>query len=100
MRAPSGKFGTFGLSSKDLSRTESNLKVVLPTVFAIIDAYNGGSRPATIQIRSPQIREQSFTVQPGPLMRIRTGWHNPSTAIEWKFGNGEGLIFDNLAYTN
>jgi len=99
IHAPSGRFGTFGLNLKDQGMTKGSFKFVVPTVFAGIDAYNGGSKPATIRIRSPQLREQSFLVQPGQLVRIRTGWRDRSTAIDWKFENGEGLMFDNLAYT-
>jgi hypothetical protein len=96
--APSGKFGSFNISLKDSKQTQAHFTFTVPTVFAGIDVYNGGSKPASIRFRSPQIREKTYTVQPNQLLRIRTGWHDPSTAIEWDFENGEGLLFDNLAY--
>ena len=54
--------------------------------------------PSTITIHAPEIREISFTVKPGELKRLRTGWQDPSTAVVFDLKNGEGLQFDNLAY--
>ena len=98
IHAPEGKFGTFNLSLKDRKQATAGFSFSTSAVFVGIDAYNGGARAATIQIRSPQQREQSYTLQPGQLLRIRTGWRDPSSAIELHFENGEGLLFDNLAY--
>jgi hypothetical protein len=98
IHAPHGKFGTFNLCLKDSSRKDASFKFYVPTIFAGIDAYNGGDKAATILIRSPEIREQTFIVQPGELMRIRTGWRDPSSAVQFEFDNGIGLLFDNLAY--
>jgi len=100
IRAPSGKFGSFSIGMKDDKQTHASFAFVVPTVFAGIDAYNGGSKPATIRLRSPEIRGKSYTLEPGQLLRIRTGWSDPSSAIEWEFENGEELLFDNLAYVN
>jgi hypothetical protein len=98
IHAPAGKFGTFNLSLKDPKQAHASFSFPVPTVFAGIDAYNGGDEVATIRLRSPQLREQSYTLQPGQLLRIRTGWQDPSSSIQWDFENGDGLLFDNLAY--
>ena len=98
IHVPDGKFGTFNLCLKDPSKTQASFAFVVPTVFAGVDTYNGGDKPATIRLRSMQIREQTFTVQPGELLRIRTGWHDPSSSVQFDFENGTGLLFDNLAY--
>jgi len=57
-----------------------------------------GASDATVTIHSPEIREQSFTIKPGEVRRIRTGWRDASTAVVFDLKNGEGLRFDNLAY--
>ena len=49
-------------------------------------------------IHSPEIRETSFTVKPGQLQRLRTGWRDASSKVIFDFKNGDGLRFDNLAY--
>jgi len=98
IHAPDGKFGTFSLCLKDPTKTQASFRFPVPTVFTGIDAYNGGDKAATIRLRSPQIREQTFTVQPGQLQRIRTGWRDPSSSVQFDFENGSGLLFDNLAY--
>ena len=100
IHAPAGKFGSFCLGLKDPKQTQASFAFPVPTVFAGIDAYNGGSKTATIRFRSPELRERSYTLEPGQLIRIRTGWRDPSSMIEWDFENGEGLLFDNLAYSD
>lgn len=98
IHAPEGKFGTFGLSLKDSRQTHASFAFPVPRIFLGIDAYNGGSKAATIHLHSPELRGDTYTLQPGQLLRIRTGWSDPSSAIEFDFENGEGLLFDNLAY--
>ncbi|MCU1250545.1 MAG: hypothetical protein JWQ49_3574 [Edaphobacter sp.] len=100
IHAPEGKFGTFCLSLKDSKTTHASFGFPVATVFAGIDAYNGGARSATIRLRSPQTREKKYTLAPGQLLRIRTGWSDPSSAIEWEFENAEGLLLDNFAYSD
>ena len=95
---PDGKFATFNLSLKDPKQTEASFKFPVPLIFVGIDAYNGGTKAATIHLRSPQLREQAYTLQPGELKRIRTEWRDPSTAVEFNFENGDGLLLDNLAF--
>jgi len=98
IHVPDGKFGTFCLALKDPRQTHGSLGFPVPTIFAGIDAYNGGTKVATIRLRSPQLREQTYTLEPGELRVIRTGWRDASSEVDWDFENGEGLLFDNLAY--
>jgi hypothetical protein len=98
IHVPGGKFPTFNISLKDPAQTQASFAFPVPLIFAGIDAYNGGIKAAVIHLRSPQLREQSYTLQPGELLRIRTDWRDPSSSIELTFENGEGLQFDNLAY--
>ena len=44
------------------------------------------------------MREVTFTIKPGELRRLRTEWQDPSSSLRFDFTNGEGLVFDNLAY--
>jgi len=51
-------------------------------------------------VRSPETREASYTVKPKELLRLRTGWREPSSKVTVDFTNGHALRFDNLAYNH
>jgi hypothetical protein len=95
---PFGKFGTFTLRRSDPKGTRGELSFYAPRIFAGVDVYNDGDGDATLSIRSPEIREVSYTIKPKELLRIRTGWHDTSSKVIFNFTNGQGLSFDNLAY--
>ncbi|HEV2349199.1 MAG TPA: hypothetical protein VG028_05060 [Terriglobia bacterium] len=95
---PQGRFGTFNLTFANPESNHAEFRFYSPRVFLGIDVCNTGSLPATLTLHSPQAREMSFTIEPGKLRRIRTGWHDPSSMISFDVKNGEGLHFDNLAY--
>jgi hypothetical protein len=67
-------------------------------IFVAIDVYNGGQDEATIAMRSPDEREQIITLHAGELRRIRTGWTETSSRVEFEFRNAAPLHFDNLVY--
>jgi hypothetical protein len=95
---PFGKFATFNLQLADPKADRADFSFYSPRIFVGIDAYNGGAADATITISSPEIREVSFTLRPGELRRLRTGWRDPSSRVVFKIEHGEVLRFDNLAY--
>ena len=95
---PYGKFGTFALLLADAKAPQAEFRFYAPRVFVGVDVYNGGDSDATVAVRSPENREMSFTIKPGELRRLRTGWRDPSTGVAFQFANGEKLRFDNLAY--
>jgi hypothetical protein len=98
IHVPEGGFGTFNLALVDSKATTAEFRFDWPRIFVGVDVYNGGASEATVMIRSPEIREVSFTVKPGQLQRLRTGWRDASSSIIFELTNGEGLRFDNLAY--
>jgi hypothetical protein len=98
IHVPEGGFGTFNLALVDPKATTAEFRFDWPRIFVGVDVYNGGASDATVMIRSPEIREVSFTVKPGQLQRLRTGWRDASSSIIFELTNGEGLRFDNLAY--
>ena len=93
-----GKFGTFTLALAEANPTEAQFHFYAPHIFVGVDVYNDGQNDATVTIRSPETREQSFTIKAKELRRIRTGWRDPSTSVAFAITNGAGLHFDNLAY--
>jgi len=97
---PSGKFGTFTLRRSDPKTTRGELSFYAPRIFAGVDVYNDGDVNATMTIRSPKIREVAYTIKPKELLRIKTGWHDPSSKVIFNFTNGQALRFDNLAYSH
>jgi hypothetical protein len=98
IHVPEGGFGTFNLALVDSKATTAEFRFYWPRIFVGVDVYNGGASEATVTIRSPEIPEVSFTVKPGQLQRLRTGWGNASSSVIFELTNGEGLRFDNLAY--
>jgi hypothetical protein len=94
---PFGKFGTFTLALADPKAQHAEFSFYTPHILAGIDAYNDGDTEATVTMRSPEIREVSFTIKPKELRRLRTGWRDASSRVSLDFTNGP-LRFDNLAY--
>ena len=95
---PQGKFGTFNIALADPKASSAQFGFYAPRVFVGVDVYNGGVSEAVLTVHAPDIREISFTLKPGELRRVRTGWHDPSSAVIFEMKNGGGLRFDNLAY--
>ena len=98
IHVPDGAFGTFNLSLSDPSAKTAAFHFYAPRVFVGVDVYNGGTSEATVTIHSPEIREIPYSIKPGELRRVRTGWRDPSSMVTFDLKNGEGLQFDNLAY--
>jgi hypothetical protein len=95
---PYGKFGTFTLLVADPSSHYADFQFSSPHIFSGIDVYNDGDTDATVTIRSPELRELSFTIKPKELRRLRTAWRDPSSQVSFDFSNAAVLRFDNLAY--
>jgi hypothetical protein len=95
---PNGKFGTFNLVLADPKSPRVHFSFYQPRIFAGIDIYNGGAAEATVIVSSPNAREIPFTIKPGELRRVRTGWRDPTSRVNFEFKNAEGVRFDNLAY--
>jgi hypothetical protein len=100
INVPEGKFGTFNLALVDPKADTAEFRFYSPRLFLGVDVYNGAAREAELTLRAPNIREVSFTVKPGEMRRLRTGWRDPSWSVIFHLRNGEGLRFDNLAYRN
>jgi hypothetical protein len=95
---PQGKLGTFNAALADPKAGSAGFRFYSPHVFVGVDVYNGGPSEAVLTIHAPNIREVSFSLKPGQIRRLRTGWRDPSSSVVFDLKNGEGLRFDNLAY--
>jgi hypothetical protein len=98
VNVPEGGFGTFNLALIDPKVETAEFRFYSPRIFVGVDIYNGGSADATVTIHCPEIREVSFTIKPGQMQRLRTGWRDATTSVIFELKNGDGLRFDNLAY--
>ena len=98
INVPEGKFGTFNLCLADNKASAAEFRFYWPRIFVGVDIYNGGASEATVTVRSPEMREISFSLKPGELRRLRTGWRDASSSVVFDLKNGDGLRFDNLAY--
>jgi hypothetical protein len=96
---PEGKFPTFHVLLKDREAPSAEFQLSPHHIFLGLDVYNEGTKDATIELRSPEVRELTVTVKPGELRRFRTGWRDPSSQVLFRFENGQGLRFDNLAFS-
>jgi len=96
---PEGKFGTFNLVPADPTREKLELGFHSPRVLAGIDVYNGGSIDATVTVRSENETASVATLHPGEVRRIRTSWKATTSRVIVELKNGDGLRFDNLAYS-
>ena len=99
INVPEGKFGTFNLAFVDTKTSTAEFHFYWPRIFTGVDVYNAGASEATLTVRSPELREISFSIKPGELRRLRTGWRDASSSVVFDLKNGEGLRFDNLAYS-
>jgi hypothetical protein len=97
---PLGKFGTFTLMPSDRTATREEFTFYAPRTFIGIDVYNDGDSEVTLTVRSPESREVMRTIKPKELIRLRTGWRDPSSKMIFDFTNGHALRFDNLAYSH
>ena len=97
---PEGKFGTFNLRLTDPHPTQAAFHFAAAGVFAGVDVYNGGERDATLQFRSGASPQRTFTIKPRELRQIRTDWREAASDVSLEIADGEGLIFDNLAYAD
>jgi hypothetical protein len=97
---PFGKFGTFTLIRSNPEAKTKEFNFYAPRVFVGVDVYNDGDSDATLTVRSPEIREVSYTIKPRELRRLRTGWRDTSSKVIFVFTNGQALRFDNLAYSH
>jgi hypothetical protein len=95
---PGGKFGTFHVALKDPGAESANIWFSAPQIFAGIDIYNSGVSEAVIRLSSPETRAVFVELKPGELRRVRTGWRDPSSQVNFHFLHGEGLHLDNLAW--
>jgi hypothetical protein len=98
MHVPQGGFGTFNLGLTDPKAGTAEFRFYWPRIFVGFDVYNNNSVEASLTIRCPEMRAVTFTVKPGELRRIRTGWLDRSSRVSFEFKNAEGLLFDNLLY--
>jgi hypothetical protein len=96
---PFGKFGTFTLVPSDPNAKHAEFHFYAPRIFEGVDVYNDADSDATLTIRSSETHEVSYTIKPKELLRLRTGWRDPSSKVILDFTNGRELRFDNLAYS-
>ena len=96
--APQGKFGTFSLLLADKNTSHAAIHFNGAQIFAGADVYNAADHDAIITFRAAALAEKRFILKAKALQRIRTDWRTDSPHVSLDIVDGEGLIFDNLAY--
>jgi hypothetical protein len=70
-----------------------------PRILIYLDVYNPLAQEVKLTLRAPEMREVAFTLKPGQLQRIKTGWMNRASMVSVESENLRALRFDNLAYS-
>ena len=96
---PGGRMSTFSLCATGDSAKKAQFRFFYPRTFMRLDVYNPLGQEVVLTIRAPEMREVTFTLKPGALQRIRTGWMNRASAVSLESENLSSLRFDNLAYS-
>jgi hypothetical protein len=96
---PAGKFGTFNLIPVDVSSGQLEFVLHAPRIFVGIDVYNGAASDATLTFHAENHPDVTASLHPGELRRVRTLWSEPAAKITIETKDGQGLQFDNLAYS-
>ena len=90
---------TFSLGAADTSATKAQFRFFYPRILMGIDVYNPLDKEVTLTIRAPEMREVTFTLKPGQLQRLKTGWMNRASSVTFESEGLPTLRFDNLAYS-
>ena len=97
---PGGRMSTFSLCAADADATQARFRFFYPRIFMRADVYNPTEKEIVLTIRAPEMREVTFTLKPGRLQRINTGWMNRASAVSLEAKDLSQLRFDNLAYSS
>lgn len=97
---PEERLATFNLAAANPEVRQAGFAFDAPRLFVGVDVDNRSSVDVTFKIHSPTNPNFSVVVPSGQLVRIKTGWRNPTARIDFEtegapLGN---LSFDNLAY--
>jgi hypothetical protein len=95
---PQGKFGTFTLLQTHQENSHAEFHLVGARVFAGLDVYNAADGAATVTLCANGSPATSVTIEPKELRRIRTDWRESTPDVFLDLADGQGLVFDNLAY--
>ena len=96
---PIGRMSTFSLGTAETDVGEAHFRFFYPRVLMRLDVYNTLPSEVKLTLRSPEIREVTFTLKPGQLQRLRTGWMNRVSTVYFESAFLSALRFDNLAYS-
>ena len=96
---PGGRMSTFSLGTAGTDVQEVDFRFIYPRVLMRLDVYNPLSQEVKLTLRAPEMREVTFTLKPGQLQRLQTGWVNRASAVSLESENLPTLRFDNLAYS-
>jgi hypothetical protein len=96
---PGGHMSTFSLGTAETDVQEAHFRFFYPRVLVRLDVYNPLPQEVKLTLRAPEMREVAFTLKPGQLQRLRTGWVNRASAVSLESENLPALRFDNLAYS-
>jgi len=97
---PGGRMSTFSLCAADPTGTKAHFRFFHPRVFLRAEVYNPTDKEIVLTIRAPEMREVTFTLKPGSLQRINTGWMNRASTVSLEADSLSSLRFDNLAYSS
>ncbi|HEV2424243.1 MAG TPA: hypothetical protein VGZ29_05390 [Terriglobia bacterium] len=98
---PEGRLATFNMVASDSHGRQAGFTFEAPRLFLGIDVHNPSGGEMALKLRSPANPDITVSVPAGQLLRVRTGWRNPTGRVDFEtIGSGSlgDLRFDNLAY--
>ena len=96
---PAGRMSTFSLGVVGTDTNQATFRFFNPRILLTLDVYNPLDRAVKLTVRAPEMREREFTLKPGQLERLRTGWMNRASEVSVESDDLPALRFDNLGYS-
>ncbi len=96
---PGGRMSTFSLCTEDAKASSAGFRFAFPRTLMGLDVYNPLEHEVTLTLRAPEMREVTFHLKPGELQRLKTGWMNRASGVNFESPELGVLRIDNLAYS-
>lgn len=96
---PEGKMSTFSLRTAQPAERQAQFQFESPRMLVRLDVYNSSDKAVELTISAPEMREVTFSLQPGELRRLRTGWTDRVSAVKFDASALSALRFDNIGYS-
>ena len=96
---PEGKMSTFSLRTAQGVDHHAEFRFENPRMLVRMEIYNSSDKDVDVTVAAPEAREVTFSLKPGELRRMRTGWVDRVSAVRFDSAELSALRFDNIGYS-